>query len=169
MLLSAMSSPRLPCKHGVQRTGTACAEHGALYATVPNMLDSNADILDGSERFVLASVNPRSGIGPVLFRDDDLSPRASGQGSFQVRWRPSGHDVELGLYAIRYHEKLPQLYLIPSAAVPGVGLVVFDPANFASSIGKFGRYQLVYPENIKAFGAWPGSFRADWAGLLRAR
>jgi hypothetical protein len=115
---------------------------------------SNADILEGSERFLLAPVNPSNGIGPALFRDDDLSPRASGQGGFQVRWRPSGHDVELGLYAIRYHEKLPQLYLIPSAAVvPGVGLVVLDPANFAPNIGKFGRYQLVYPENIKAFGA----------------
>lgn len=115
---------------------------------------STADVLEGGERFLFGPVDPSTRIGPAAFRDADLSAKSSGQGGVQVRWRPQGHDVELGFYAIRYHDKTPQIYLFPSAAVvPGVGLVVLDPANFNPGIGKLGHYQLVYPESIKAYGA----------------
>jgi hypothetical protein len=63
---------------------------------------------------------------------DDLKAKNSGQGGVAVRFKPSG-GVEYGLYAARYHDKIPSLYL--------------DPASLT--------YKLVYAEGIKTFG---GSF-----------
>ena len=60
----------------------------------------------------------------------DLDARNSGQGGLQVRFKP-GEDVEYGLYAAVYNDKLPQILL--------------DPAG--------GQYHLVYAEGIKTFGA----------------
>jgi len=91
---------------------------------------STADVLEGGERFLFGPVNPVTRLGPAANRDRDLRPENSGQGGVQARWRPEGHDLELGLYAIRYHDKTPQAYLFPLE----------------------GRYQLVYPEGIRAYG-----------------
>lgn len=110
------------------------------------------DVLEGSERFLLGGVNPATGIGPALFRDADLKGSKSGQGGVQLRWRPEGIDAELGFYAARYHDKTPQFYGIPSAAVINGSLAVFDPSNFDPAIGKLGRFQLVYPKKIATFG-----------------
>lgn len=100
---------------------------------------SVADVLAGSERFLLAPVDPVSGIGPSVFRTNDIEASDSGQFGAQVRWRPDFTDVELGFYAIRYHDKAPQFYLTPGA-------------NVDASIGKSGEYQLVYAEDIEAYG-----------------
>jgi hypothetical protein len=100
---------------------------------------SNADVLEGSERFLLPpSVVPVP--GAALYRAADLRPRDSGQGGMQLRWRPKGSDLEFGLYAIQYHDKTPQVYLYPGVSV--------DPG-----ILKFGEYRLVYPnQNIRSYG-----------------
>lgn len=100
---------------------------------------SNADVLEGSERFLLpASLVPVPGAS--LYRVADMRPRDSGQGGMQLRWRPSDTDLEFGLYAIQYHDKLPQVYLAPGVNV--------DPA-----IRKFGEYRLAYPgQDTRSYG-----------------
>ena len=63
----------------------------------------------------------------------DLNAKNSGQGGLAVRFKPEEGGIEYGLYAARYHEKSPSIYI--------------DPIS--------GNYKLVYPENINTFG---GSF-----------
>jgi hypothetical protein len=69
----------------------------------------------------------------------------------QLRFRQAG--VDYGLYAVRYHDKVPQLYLTPSVANTPLGPAVLDPANFNPAAGKVGQFAWVFPENIKAYGA----------------
>lgn len=100
---------------------------------------SGADVLEGSERFLLPPVVVPVP-GAALVRAGDLRPRESGQGGMQVKWRPQAIDAELGFYAIQYHDKVPQFYLFPGMNV--------NPA-----ILKFGEYRLVYPDqNIRSYG-----------------
>jgi hypothetical protein len=97
---------------------------------------SNADVLEGGERFLLPGPVP----GAVLTRAANLDPKNSGQGGLQLRWRPRALDVELGLYAIQYHDKVPQVYLYPGLNV--------DPA-----VLKFGEYSVVYAgQNTRSYG-----------------
>jgi len=102
---------------------------------------STLDFLDeGGERILVGPPLIPGTPAAALFRAPDLEPSDSGQGGLALRWRPDNHDVEYGLYAVRYHDKTPQIYVVPGAAV--------DP--FA---GRVGWYQLVYPEGIRAYGA----------------
>lgn len=94
---------------------------------------SGADVLGaGAERFFLGVP------APFLVRGEGLKARDSGQGGVQIRIRPENHDVEYGLYAVNFHAKDPILYL--NIAPPPL------------STGQMGSYDLVYPEDIKAFG-----------------
>lgn len=86
----------------------------------------------GAERFLV-------GPGAAFFRQGDLKAKDSGQFGGQFRYRPSGGDVEYGLYALRFHAKTPALYLYP-----GEGM---NPAT-----GQVGATREVYAENIKLFG-----------------
>ncbi|WP_428422533.1 DUF1302 domain-containing protein [Methylibium sp.] len=102
---------------------------------------SAADFVgDGAERFIVgAPITP--GGGPAAFwRGDDLKGKNSGQGGFQLRWAPDGSEWEFGLYAARYHDKTPYLYLVPSAAPDVV-------------TGQVGSIREVYHEGIRTFGA----------------
>jgi hypothetical protein len=92
----------------------------------------------GGERGFLFTGAPAFLGGPVntLTRTGDLEASDSGQGGLQLRLRPEGGDTEFGFYAIRYHDKTPQLYVYPAAAAP-------VPQT----------YKLVFPENIRSFGA----------------
>lgn len=100
---------------------------------------SGADVLEGSERFLLpSSLVPVP--GAALVRQDDLKPGDSGQSGLQIKWRPKAVDAEFGFYAIQYHDKSPQFYLYPGANV--------DPTKL-----KFGEYRLVYPgQPIRSYG-----------------
>jgi hypothetical protein len=83
----------------------------------------NTDNLDvGGERLF-------TGPTSAFLRGSDQSAKDSGQGGIQVRF-PLGR-YDMGLYAIRYNDKTPQLYIHP---IEGV-------------------YQAVYPEGIQAYGA----------------
>ncbi|RFP09274.1 DUF1302 domain-containing protein [Duganella sp. BJB488] len=96
---------------------------------------SGADYVGpGAERFFA----PGSFAHVYFDRDSDIKPRNSGQGGLQLRFRPDSEIAEFGLYAIRYHDKDFNLYLLPSAtpALPSVG-----------------SYRQVYGEDIRAYGA----------------
>lgn len=85
---------------------------------------SGADVLgSGTERFLFAP-----GVG--VPRVEDGNAPDSGQGGVQLRWRPEGTDIEFGFYAVRYHDKNFQVYLRPVA----------------------GELQMVYPEDVRAYG-----------------
>ena len=104
---------------------------------------SSADLLDaGGER--LFPGPPES----ALFRGRDLEARDSGQWGISARYRAQGIDTDFGLYYIRFHEKLPQLYLRQGEGA--------DPA-----IGKAGEYSLVYPEDVRLLGASFATTLAD--------
>lgn len=77
------------------------------------------------------------GLGVIYGRGADIKPRNQGQGGVQLRYRMAELDAEFGLYAARYHDKSPQLYL--ATDIPGG----FAPVNLLH----------VYPEGIRTFGA----------------
>ncbi|MDE1165579.1 MAG: DUF1302 domain-containing protein [Pseudomonas sp.] len=92
----------------------------------------NDFIGDGGERIRFAPGLP--GVG--LSRGQDIKAKDNGQ--FGLGLRTQLGDWEFGAYAIRFHAKTPVVYSrTQRTAVPGAG---------------FGTYQLVYPEDIKAFG-----------------
>ena len=77
----------------------------------------------GGERFFLG--------GPILRRGADLEGKNSGQGGLQVRFRLPDGQTDYGLYAIRFNEKTPNLYLnIP-----------------------LGTYSIAYQDGVKSVGA----------------
>ncbi|MCF5722808.1 DUF1302 domain-containing protein [Pseudomonas syringae] len=101
---------------------------------------SNADSFgEGNERlFIGAPVIP-GGQPLAFYHGNDKEAKDSGQGGVQLRWRTD--TVDWGLYAIRFHDKSPQLN------------VRTDFANLNPQTGKAGEYYWVYPEGIEAFGA----------------
>ena len=86
----------------------------------------------GAERFIV-------GENAAFFKQGDLKAKDSGQFGGQLRYRPTGSDVEYGLYALRFHAKTPALYLYPGEGV-----------NAAT--GQAGATREVYAENIKLYG-----------------
>ncbi|WP_374438242.1 DUF1302 domain-containing protein [Pseudomonas panipatensis] len=96
---------------------------------------------EGNERmFIGAPLFP--GAQPLAFyHGQDKDAKDSGQGGVQLRWRTE--TVDWGVYAIRFHDKNPQLNVRP------------DFANLNPLTGKAGEYYWVYPEGIEALG---GSF-----------
>ena len=114
---------------------------------------STSDTVDqGAERLLLDQ------LGNAFFRGDDMDARDSGQWGIQTRIRP-GLELDLGFYAIRYHDKTPQLYVIPGVD-PVLGVI--NPGVFDPSIGKLGEYILVYPEDIEAYGMSASKTFGDW-------
>ncbi|MBI5444344.1 MAG: DUF1302 domain-containing protein [Deltaproteobacteria bacterium] len=114
---------------------------------------STTDVLDEGGERILAGPNPIDPALPPLHftRADDEEARDSGQGGIQVRFRPVS-TVDVGLYAIRFHEKTPQVYVRPGQGVqPGPPLT-----------GKVGEYLLVYPEDVQAYGASASTTFGAW-------
>jgi hypothetical protein len=104
---------------------------------------SSSDTVDeGAERMI---VDPS---GLAFYRGNDMEAKDSGQGGIQVRFRP-GLEMDFGLYAIRYHDKTPQLYVIPGTDSFGNPI---NPGVVDFAAGKVGEYILVYPEDIEAYG-----------------
>ena len=94
---------------------------------------SVADFLDaGGERIRVAPGVPGNG----LARAPDIEAKDSGQYGLGLRTQVA--DIDIGVYATRYHAKTPVVYSLPGlTGIPGAGV---------------GRYQLLFPEGIKAFG-----------------
>jgi hypothetical protein len=93
---------------------------------------------EGGERLIVGAAGGPFANAPAFFRADDMKADDFGQGGLQVRFRLG--ETDFGLYAVRYHEKTPQIYLRPQA-VP----------DFTT--GQIGRYLWVYPEAVRAYGA----------------
>jgi hypothetical protein len=66
-----------------------------------------------------------------------LNAKDSGQGGMQVKWTPSGSDVDLGFYAVRYHSKSPEIVL---------GLTPTPAGPFPST------FRYLYHEGILSYG-----------------
>jgi hypothetical protein len=94
---------------------------------------------DGAERILFGPPVVPGGGPAALFRSPDLDARDSGQGGAQLKWK-SG-DTEYGLYAARFHDRIPQLYIRPGAGV-------VDPVS-----GRVGDYVLVYGQGVSVLGA----------------
>lgn len=80
--------------------------------------------------------------GPTV-NGGDISAKDSGQGGFQIRYKPEGTDLEFGFYGAKYHDKTP------SAIYANLTGVVVTPAGPAPI---FGSYNQVYAEDIKTAG-----------------
>jgi hypothetical protein len=93
----------------------------------------------GNERLLVgAPLFP--GAGPLAFyHGADKQAKDSGQGGMQIKWRTENYDF--GVYAIRFHDKSPQLVVTPNFA------------NLNPLTGEAGSYSWAYPEGIKALGA----------------
>jgi hypothetical protein len=89
----------------------------------------------GSSAFLVA---PATVPAPAFAVIPDMKAKNSGQGGLQLKWTPSGSDVELGFYAARYNDKTPNFYLGFSPAFPP---------------GAPATWQAVYAEGIKTYGA----------------
>lgn len=83
---------------------------------------SFADFVDdGGESLIL-------GPGVSALRGGDIEPKNSGQGGMQLKF--SSGDVEYGIYAAQWHDKMPQFYLYPDSGI----------------------YEEVFGENIRTLG-----------------
>lgn len=91
---------------------------------------SFADFVDGGGESLIL------GPGAVAYRGTDIKARDSGQGGVQVKYAYG--DIDWGLYAAQFHDKMPQFYVRPGV----------NPRN-----GGIGDYLQVYGENIRMAGA----------------
>jgi hypothetical protein len=91
--------------------------------------------------------------GPFL-RTRDLAPKNSGQGGVQLRAQLPQWDAEVSVFAARYHDKTPNLYL------------TLNPTTFAPQ-----GLQHVYAEGIRAYGASLSTVVGSWnvAGEVSVR
>jgi hypothetical protein len=149
---------------------------------VGSYFSTNDTVDEGGERLLLGGPIvqfptegppiPTVGTAPeAWFRGDDKDAKDSGQGGVQLKVRP-GLGVDLGFYAIRYHDKTPQLYArmykIPEVPLnlpdppPGLPVGGFNPDAVNLATGKSGEYYLVYPENIQAYGMSASTTFGDW-------
>jgi len=107
---------------------------------------SNFDPVDvGGEQGYLFTGAPAP-FGPmttITRATSDIKAKDSGQGGIQLRWRPDHMETDFGLYATRYHEKTPQFYIYPLGAAAPIPALAALPNTF----------KLVYPENIRSYGA----------------
>ncbi|NVD69599.1 DUF1302 domain-containing protein [Duganella sp. BJB1802] len=76
----------------------------------------------------------------------DIKPSDRGQYGLQLRLRPSDMDADIGLYAIRYHQKDPNLYIRPFAGQSFFG-------NQGMPGQQVGDFALAYHEGTRAYGA----------------
>jgi len=97
---------------------------------------SNSDILDkGGQRLLLGPSNA----GPAFYRAKNNQP-ASSNGQFGASVQGHLGNYDLGLFALRYDAKSPEIYAGAPQAVEN------------SSPNKVGSYWLVYPRDIQLYG-----------------
>lgn len=97
---------------------------------------------EGGERFFLG--------GPILRRGPDVKPDDSGQGGVQMRFRLPEGQTDYGLYAIRYHEKTPNLYLNVPMGTYSVAFQRGVTAYGASASRTFGDMNLATEVSLRS-------------------
>ncbi len=114
---------------------------------------SNTDLLDfGGERILAGPPLVPGGMQAAFFRSVDQWASDNGQGGIAAHVH--GFDADIGLYAVRWHSKSPQVYIRPAAlTAPDGTSIVVDPPNFNPATGQIGQYFLTYPEDILTYGA----------------
>ena len=121
---------------GVRVSGAAWYDDVYNKSTDNNSPFTSNSFSVANDRFTEATRNLHAGgpfAGPpAFFRWGDKKAKSSGQGGIQLRWTSEAVDTDFGFYAIRFHEKTPQVYVRPSAGVP----------NFAT--GQVGTYNMAY-------------------------
>lgn len=98
---------------------------------------SSSDILDKGGKRLLLGAPPLDPNAIYFQRGHDLDAKNSGQWGVQVRFRLPNGLTDFGIYAIRYNDKTPQVYLLPGADANGARL---------------GRYLLAYQDGVQAYG-----------------
>ena len=81
--------------------------------------------------------------GNLTVHGKDIEARDSGQGGVQLRYKPEGTELELGLYAAKYHDKAPS----------GLYAYLDGPAFMATGLPFLNEYRQVFAEDIKTVGA----------------
>ena len=112
-------------------------EESAFFAA-GSFLSPNDVVGPGNESFLQF---PSLG-WPQINHGEDLRPDDNGQWGIQLRYRPEAFDVELGVYAANYHDKLPSA--IYTNVTPG-GLT----------------YSRAYQEDIRTYGISASSVLFD--------
>lgn len=103
---------------------------------------SGSDVVgEGGERLIAGAPIIPGGEPLAFFRESSLEADDNDQYGVQLRFRLPDGETDFGLYAIHYHDKSSQIYIRPSGGPPNV------------MTGQLGTYQLVYPEDITAYGA----------------
>lgn len=98
--------------------------------------------------FSVSDIAPATGeaflLGPAVkeaTHAQDVRAKNRGQGGFQLRWRPTDSETDFGFYAIRYHDKYPQLFMR--------GILTGAPApNNVAPIS----YYYAYPQGVTSYG-----------------
>lgn len=112
---------------------------------------SGSDVVgEGGERLIAGPPIIPGGEPLAFYKGSDMEADDNGQYGVQLRFRFPNGETDYGLYAIRYHEKSAQVYTRPSGGPPN------------AQTGQLGTYELVYPENVTAYGA---SFTRSLAGV----
>lgn len=93
---------------------------------------STIDFMDVGGTRLLAGP---SGSQLYFGRIADMTAKNSGQGGLELRIHPENNPIDYGLYAVQYHSPDPIVYVQPTGGYP-----------------ELGTYQLVYPQDIRAYG-----------------
>ena len=113
-------------------------EHNRIPA-VGSYFSDNDLFIKGGERFLLPGAFLPDGTPLALYHGDDMEGTSNPQFGVGAKFRFPGSVTTFGLYALRYNDKNPQVYLQFSGAPPA--------AN-----GSMGTYHLAFPEKVWAVG-----------------
>jgi len=91
----------------VQLTPTTTVAAYYQFDWKPNRFPAVGSYFSTSDVFGPGAENMWVGPGASVGRAPDLEPKKSGQGGVQLRW--SALETDFGLYAVRFHDKTPQL------------------------------------------------------------
>ncbi len=111
---------------------------------------------EGGERFFLG--------GPVLARGPDATPKNGGQGGLQVRFRLPDGATDFGLYAIRYNEKTPNLYLNIPIGTYSIGFQQGVTSFGLSASRTFGDVNLASEVSVRHHASLVNDGTANFSG-----
>lgn len=133
-------SGQLQVRPGLTLSGYYQFEWEANRIPAAGAYSSFSDIFgEGRERLLWAT-------GSYFANAGDVKPKNSGQFGLQVRLRPRDWDADIGLYAVRYHQKDPNAYIRPDAGPAFFG-------NQGAPGERVGNFALAYHEGTRAYGA----------------